>query len=235
MKPETAQTPTTTPNRALIFHGYGATPADHWFEWLATRFEAEGVPTSIPTLPNPLHPDASLWEAAVGSALGVPDAGTVVVAHSLGCLTVLRYLDSLTEPWRLNALALVSGFTDPLPALPELDAFIGDGCDVSELRKHVDRMVVLRSDNDSLVPPALTDRLAARLDVAAQVVPGAGHFLADEGATSLPQVRDAVLAGVGSAVAGTQLGLNPRDGAGSAFGALMAQQTGWRATFGSRL
>jgi len=47
-----------------------------------------------------------------------PDEGTVVVAHSLGCLSVLRRLRSLTGPWRLGTLVLVAGFLEPLPALP---------------------------------------------------------------------------------------------------------------------
>lgn len=135
-----------------------------------------------------------MWEAAVGSALGTPDKSTVVVAHSLGCLAVLRYLSSLAEPWRLKSLVLVAGFTDPLPALPELDSFIGDGCDVARLREHIDQIVVLRSDNDSLVPPPLTDRLAESLGVVAEVVPGAGHFLAAEGITSFPEAHSALQA-----------------------------------------
>lgn len=125
--------------------------------------------------------------------MGVPDEHTVIVAHSLGCLTVLRHLASLQGPWRLGILVLVSGFVDQLPVLPELDQFIREGCDVSGIAEHIDRIVVVRSDNDPLVPPALTDRLAGLLGVSARMVAGAGHFLADDGVTAFPQARDAVL------------------------------------------
>lgn len=185
----------TTHERAVIFHGYGATPADHWFGWLADRLEADGTSAMIPALPNPLDPDARTWESAVGRALGRPDERTVVVAHSLGCLAVVRYLRSLPDAWRIGTLVLVSGFTDRLPALPELDEFIGDGCDVTGLGEHIDRIVVIRSDNDPIVPPALTDRLASLLGVSAQVVPGAGHFLSADGITSLPQAYAAIRLG----------------------------------------
>lgn len=105
---------------------------------------------------------------------------------------MLRHLASLQGRWRLGTLVLVSGFVDRLPVLPELDEFIGGGCDVSSLADHIDQIVVMRSDNDPLVPVASTDRLAKLFGISAQVVPGAGHFLADDGVTSLPQVRDAV-------------------------------------------
>ncbi|WP_454294905.1 RBBP9/YdeN family alpha/beta hydrolase [Salana multivorans] len=182
----------TTPQRAAVFHGYGATPEDHWFGWLAGRLETDGIETTIPALPHPLAPDGEQWEKVVRSALGTPDRHSVVIAHSLGCLTVLRALRSLPRSWRLGALVLVSGFVDALPALPELDRFIGDGCDLTGLQDHVDRIVVIRSDDDPLVPPPHTDRLADLLGVTVRVVPGAGHFLATDGITELPVAYDAI-------------------------------------------
>lgn len=182
----------TTPERAIIFHGYGATPEDHWFGWLAERLEADCISTVIPALPDPLAPSAGQWDDAVRAALGTPDEHSIVVAHSLGCLAVLRYLRSLSGPWRLGTLVMVSGFIDSLPALPELDPFIRNGCDVIGLSEHVDRLAIIRSDDDPLVPPAHTDRLAELLGIPALVVPGAGHFLATDGVTALPSVRDAI-------------------------------------------
>lgn len=186
------QTRPTTHPRAVIFHGYGATPADHWFAWLAEQLETDGISTTIPTLPHPLDPDPGQWEDDVRAALGDPDEHTIVIAHSLGCLPALRYLRSLPGSWRLRTLVLVSGFIDRLPVLPELDGFIGEGCDVTGLRDHIGRIVIVRSDNDSIVPPAHTDRLAEQFGISAQVVPSGGHFLADEGVTELPAVRDAI-------------------------------------------
>ena len=184
-------TPGTT-QRASIIHGYGATPEDHWFGWLAGQLRADGIPTTIPALPNPQAPDPAQWTDAVRTDLGTPDEHSIVVAHSLGCLTVLRHLRSLPSPWRLGTLVLVSGFVDRLPALPDLNAYIGHGCDVTGLGNHVDRLTIIRSDADPYVPPGHTDRLADLLGISVQVVPGAGHFLASDGVTSLREVRDAI-------------------------------------------
>ncbi|GAB3282636.1 RBBP9/YdeN family alpha/beta hydrolase [Kineosporia babensis] len=196
-------TSATTERRALIFHGFGATPDDHWFTWLAKQLESSGFSAQVPALPDPLDPNPQRWVAEVGQALSRPagdpvDQNTVVVAHSLGVLTVLRYLATLEGPWRLGELVLVSGFVDLLPALPNLDAYIGNGlqpAELSELSKHVDRITILRSDVDALVPVELTDRLATLLGVSAVVVPGAGHFLGMDGITELPQALEAITAG----------------------------------------
>ncbi|MGV9343025.1 RBBP9/YdeN family alpha/beta hydrolase [Streptomyces sp. NPDC003688] len=183
---------TTAHPRATIIHGYCATPGDHWFPWLAERLEEHGIPTTVPALPGTDNPDPARWTTAAGVAIGTPGAHTTVVAHSLGCLTVLRHLSALEGPWRLGNLVLVSGFVDPLPAIPELDAYIAGGCDLTALPAHIDRLTVLRSDADPLVPTPHTDHLATLLGTTAQVVPGAGHFLADEGVTELPEALRAI-------------------------------------------
>ncbi|MEV0112623.1 alpha/beta hydrolase [Streptomyces sp. NPDC050844] len=185
----------TTQRRASIIHGYGASPEDHWFGWLAGQLDAGGIPAGVPALPNPLDPDPAQWAEAVRAEVGVPDQDSIVVAHSLGCLTVLRHLRSLPEPWQLGTLVLVAGFVDRLPALPDLDAYIGDGCDVAGLSGRIGRLTVIRSDADPYVPVGHTDRLAGLLGASADIVPGAGHFLASDGVTSLPEAREAIACG----------------------------------------
>lgn len=179
--------------KAFIIHGYGAAPDDHWFPWLAAQLEAVDISTQAPVLPDPGAPEPDRWAAAVGTAIGIPDQNTAVVAHSLGCITVLRHLLSLSRPWRLGSLVLVSGFVDRLPALPSLDSYIGDGLDLSLARKHVDRVAVIRSDADPYVPIEHTDKLARLLGTEALIVHGAGHFLAADGVTALPQALGEVL------------------------------------------
>ncbi|WP_188552130.1 RBBP9/YdeN family alpha/beta hydrolase [Sediminivirga luteola] len=177
-------------SRALIFHGHAATPENPWFSWVADELEHHGTCAIIPPLPDPYAPETTAWEGTIESTLGEPDERTVVIAHSLGCLAVLRYLSSLRTDWNLGGLVLVSGFTRKLPALPELDGFITSGLDVSTVRQRVQKIPVLRSDNDGLVPSAFSDELATLLGVKAHVQSGAGHFLAEDGVTELPRLLD---------------------------------------------
>ena len=80
--------------RAFIIHGYGATPEDHWFSWLAQQLQAAGVATAIPALPDPEQPDFDRWQAALATHLGTPDAHTFYVAHSLGTISLLHFLSA---------------------------------------------------------------------------------------------------------------------------------------------
>ncbi|MFE7836059.1 alpha/beta hydrolase [Streptomyces sp. NPDC057474] len=94
-------TTATTKRRASIIHGDGATPEDHWFGRLAEQLDTDGIRTMIAALPNPQDPDPARWPADVHASLGSPDENPIVVAHGLGCLTVLRCLRSLPGPGNL--------------------------------------------------------------------------------------------------------------------------------------
>lgn len=174
--------------RVVIVHGYGASPTAHWFPSLAHTLTERGITVDVVALPAPENPDAGLWEACVAAALGVPDQGTWVVAHSLGGITTLRALATISGEWSLDGLIMVSGFTGRLASLPALDAYLTDDVDAERLARNIATRIVIRSDADPYVPPAASDALATRLDATVYVQPGAGHFLADDGITELPLV-----------------------------------------------
>lgn len=209
-------------DRLLIVHGFGASPQDHWFPWLAAlRPGAERL-----ALPEPLSPRAEAWVPLVAAALDRLGHGTAVVAHSLGnaaALQALRALADAGRPVRLSAFVGVAPFISPVPPVgdPQLDAFLGEspsaagaqegrtaadaasppgsapqhafyeGLDLHALRSVLGSVHVLRSDDDPIVPPRLSDEVAAGLGVRAQVVTGAGHFLAEDGVRELPEVLTA--------------------------------------------
>ena len=177
-------------DRAIIVHGYSATPADHWFAWLADRLREQGIDTVIPALPGTTAPDRERWVAAVRDALGTADERTAVVAHSLGTVTALHALDGLGRSERLGMFVGVAGFADPLPTLPELDPFVSPAPDLESLATRIRRRVMLHSDDDAIVPPAHSRALGHALDAEIVVVPAAGHFLASQGFTALPTLAE---------------------------------------------
>ena len=190
MKATSGNRPTRSVQRVVIVHGYEAAPDAHWFPWLQSALQAEGIGVTVVPLPVPDAPETADWENAVSAALGVPDARTVIVAHSLGAITALRVLAALPEPWELGGLVLVACFAKPLEALPELDGYLATDVDAERVAGSIAERTVIRSDTDPFVPPAESDDLAKRLDAQLQVHPGAGHFMAEDGVTTLPAVLD---------------------------------------------
>ena len=196
-----------TYSRIILFHGFNATVEDHWFPWLAQEFPTlERI-----SLPETSQPTAEGWIGAATRAIGQLEESTAVITHSLGGITALRAIQRLAQQEaregehdegdhraqpRLGSLIAVAPFAEALPPHnehldPQLPSFL-DGLDLPLVAQCLVHATVIRSDNDPVVPPEASDRVAAALNAHLVVTPDAGHFCASEGITTLPAVRDAL-------------------------------------------
>ncbi|MFC6715354.1 RBBP9/YdeN family alpha/beta hydrolase [Branchiibius cervicis] len=181
--------------RVLIVHGFGASIDDHWFPWLADATPgAERI-----ALPEATTPVAQTWISTVADAIGRLGPETAVIAHSLGCVTVAQAVRRVADSHdRLGLFVAVAPFAQALPTIgdPDLDAFIADGLDafidldLASIQDLIERVEVVRSDNDPIVPPIASDQFAHAVGANVHVVPGAGHFLAREGIDQLDIAQD---------------------------------------------
>jgi predicted alpha/beta hydrolase family esterase len=187
--------------RVVVLHGYQASPGAHWFDWLTADLARDGVPVHVPALPSPQDPALGDWVEAARAAIGTPDARTVLVGHSLGCITALHALSATPGDWRLGGLVLASGFDTGPRAVPEVAEFTAALPDHDRVIAATAHRHVIGSDDDPVVEPALTRSLAERLDATYDVVPGGGHLLGKDGFTTLPVLRDRVRAALGLPVA----------------------------------
>ncbi len=51
----------------------------------------------VPAMPNTAEPKIETWVPFLEKLVGKPDKDTYLVGHSIGCQTILRYLDGLKE------------------------------------------------------------------------------------------------------------------------------------------
>jgi len=181
--------------RVVIAHGYTAHPLKHWFPWLRRQLEAQGVELTIPQLPKTEAPVCDEWVKAVSDALGTPDEKTVLIGHSLGCVTALHALNRLTPQWQLGGLILVAGFDEPLSNLPELDPFTATQPNHAPIIENVAFRASLVADNDQVVAPERSLAMAGRLKADVCHIQGHHHFTESTGVFELPHLLP-LLAGV---------------------------------------
>ncbi|WP_280384545.1 RBBP9/YdeN family alpha/beta hydrolase [Nocardia wallacei] len=174
--------------RIFIIHGYSADVEAHWFPWLAEQLTAQGHRVSIVELPTPTAPVRQEWDARLAAEIGTVDEDTLLIAHSLGTITALRFLSGLESGWRLGGFVSVAGFLGRLSVIPEIDNYLADSPEVAALAARIDVRTMIYSDNDEVVPSTASRTLAELLGAEQVVVPGGGHFLADDGFTELPEV-----------------------------------------------
>ncbi len=197
-----AHVPRTTPAppaaRIVVVHGLGATAGSHWFGALRDRYAPHGIEVVVPDLPDSQAPDLGTWLSRLAEVVGTIDERTVLVGHSLGCVSILQHLAARDDDWRLGGLALVAGFVEPVPGIPEVDHFVAHDTDPAGIAARTARRLVLTADDDPVVPRRLTEDLARALDADLTVVDGAGHFLARGGFDRLEALESVLDTWVGS-------------------------------------
>jgi uncharacterized protein len=102
--------------RVIIVHGYTGDSSKNWFPWLKAELEKLGVSVTVPQMPNTNAPVLTEWLPHLQATVGAPDTETYLVGHSLGCPTILRYLESLKNGEKTGGALLVAGFAEPLTA-----------------------------------------------------------------------------------------------------------------------
>ncbi len=184
--------------RAFIIHGWGGFPDNYWFPWLKQELEKNNFTVQIPAMPNPDNPTINEWVGSLALTVGVADENTFFVGHSIGCQTILRYLEQLPENVKIGGLVCVAGWfrllhleteEEKIIAAPWLDTPI----DFEKIKKHTNKISAIFSDNDPDVDLGDKKLFENYLNAKTIVEHNKEHFTADAGIKELPSALQAVL------------------------------------------
>lgn len=176
--------------RIFIIHGYTGTPDKNWFPWLKLELERLGYEVTVPAMPNTNAPKLDEWLPYLVKTVGTPDQYTYLVGHSLGCPTILRYLESLENDIKVGGALLVAGFAEPLPHLPELDSFTSGSWNDEKVRSGTAKLAILNSDDDESVPFFNAKNVRDRFNAKLVTVHNAGHINEKAGFKEAPFVLE---------------------------------------------
>ncbi|MDD5109861.1 MAG: alpha/beta fold hydrolase [Patescibacteria group bacterium] len=178
-------------NRVIIVHGWSGYPEEGWFPWLKRELQQRGFTVDVPQLPKAATPNRKEWIAALTKVIGKPNRHTFLVGHSLGCYTILKYIERLRWFQRTGGAVLVAGFAS-LNILP-LNNFYSAPLDWKRIKRHAGRITAINSTKDPYVPLAKGEELRDQLGAKHVVLDGYRHFSGHEGVKELPAALDAVL------------------------------------------
>ena len=166
---------------AYLIHGT-STRDDDWIPWLEE--EAKPVITLDRIwLPNPFNPQQAEWDQAVDDQIH-PQDNLILVAHSLGCITALRYIEH--HHVKDARLLLVGAFDKELPAYPELDEFMKDRPHYEHILPKLAKATVITAKDDPIAPYQNSIVVANKIRAKLIVKEKGGHFLTSDGFTKFP-------------------------------------------------
>ncbi len=178
--------------KAFLIHGWEGYPEEGWRPWLKQELEKHDFVVTVPAMPDTAHPQMGAWLDYLGKTVGQPDENCYFTGHSLGCITVLRYLESLAESVRIGGVVLVAGFTSNL-GYDELDSFFRTKIDWNKIKSHGAKFTAIFSDNDPYVSLHYSEFFDQFLGAEIIVEHNMKHFSGGDGVAELPVALEAVL------------------------------------------
>ncbi len=178
--------------RAFLIHGWAGSPEEAWRPWLRDELEGRGFEIKMPAMPDAAHPEMEAWVKALSQTVGDVDENCFFVGHSLGCIAILRYLETLPKDVKIGGMVLVAGFTSHL-GIKDLASFFERPIDWEAIRSHGGRITAIHSDNDFYVSLHYADFFKKELGAKIVIEHGRGHFSGSDGITQLPSALEAIL------------------------------------------
>lgn len=77
--------------RAFLIHGWGGSPNKDWMPWAKKELEQKDFEVIVPALPETEYPKIEAWVLYLSRVIGESKETDILIGHSMGCQTILRF------------------------------------------------------------------------------------------------------------------------------------------------
>ena len=171
--------------RIIIVHGWDGASDRDWIPWATTELKKLGYEVVCPDLPHTENPTIEDWVPFLARIVGTPNQDTYFIGHSIGCQTIMRYLQTIDI--EVGGAIFVAGWFD-LENLEGPDAeaiarpWLETPIDTEKVRGNLGFLVTLLGDNDPWVPYEKTkEKFEKLLGSEVITISQGGHITSDDG------------------------------------------------------
>lgn len=181
--------------RVFIVHGWGGYPKEGWFPWLKKELIKQKYEVNVLEMPNTVKPKIKEWVNYLSKQVDKLDNNTLFVGHSIGCQTILRYLEKenkkcagviFVAPWL--TLSNLETKVEINIAKPWVETEI----DFNKIKKLKIKFVSIFSDNDPYVPLENIKFFEKKINSDIIVLKNKGHFSGDDKVKKIPEIMDEI-------------------------------------------
>ncbi|GBE17105.1 putative hydrolase YdeN [bacterium BMS3Abin15] len=181
--------------KVVVIHCWEGYPEYCWYPYVKKTLEKKGYEVNVPAFPETDLPKLDKWLPKLQEAVGQPSENVILVGHSVGCITILRYLESLSEDQKIGGAILVAGYIGDL-GYDELKNFFDSPVNFEKAKRHCENFIAIHSDNDPYVDLKHADIFKKELDAEIIIKHNAKHFSGpsdkEDSCTELPDVVDSI-------------------------------------------
>lgn len=184
--------------KIYMVHCWDGNRDDGWYPWLDENISDDNVKVYRFNMPDTNNPKIDAWVSYLSEQVKDLDSETYFVGHSIGCQTIMRYLQDkdikiggilFVAPWLELFPEAVSDKESLITATPWLNTPI---C-FDNIRNICDNITCIFSDNDYFVPLEQESEFKKLLNAKTIIVNGMGHISIDDGIEELEEAYDALM------------------------------------------
>ena len=181
----------------FIIHGWEGYPEEGWFLWLKKELESRDYQVKVPSMPKPETPKIKAWTSFLQQQAPKPDQNTYFVGHSIGCQTIMRYLELLPGKTKVGGVVFVAGFFDLVgltkKEIETIRPWLESPIDTQKVKQRTKKISAIFSTNDLWVPLSQAEVFKNRLKAKIIIERDKGHFSGEDKVIKLPSVLEELL------------------------------------------
>ncbi|MEK6858065.1 MAG: alpha/beta hydrolase [Nanoarchaeota archaeon] len=187
-----------TIKRAFIIHRWGGNPSSDWYLWLKKKLEGEGFKVTVPEMPDTSEPKIDVWISHLNQVVEELDSETIFIGHSIGCQTIMRFLEKQDLKDKIRKVIFVAGWLK-LGNLENKEVeeiakpWINNPIDFDKVKSKSNNFTVFLSSNEPYGfvkenEALFKDKLGAKVTIEKNK----GHFTEDDEVVEIPEVLETI-------------------------------------------
>lgn len=168
--------------KVYLIHGWGGSSEEVWFDWLKQELPKKGFEVEAFDMPNTNSPKIEEWVKYLEKNIADEDIGerTFFVGHSIGCQTIMRFLEKLHKHKKVGGCVFVAGWFDLINLEPEemeiAHPWINSKIHFDRVLDHCNNFLAIFSNNDPYVHLDEIDKFKEGLGAKIIIKHGEEHF-----------------------------------------------------------
>ncbi len=176
--------------RVFIIHGWGGNPDEPQLVWLKKELIKKGFEVHSPKMPNTDYPKINQWVSHLNNLVGKLDKNTYFIGHSIGCQTIMRYLESVNG--QAGGCLFIAGWFNLMDLEPEeidiAKPWIKNKINFEKVKNNTGKISVLLSSNEPYnYVKENKEIFENELQAKVLVLKNRGHFAPDDGTIDIPE------------------------------------------------
>ena len=181
-------------NKIYLVHCWDGTKDDGWYPWIDEKLSNSDNKVIRFNMPNTESPKIKEWILELNKQVNQLDENTYFIGHSIGCQTIMRYLET-KEITKIGGILFVAPWLDLLPeAVADEESYntaqpwINNPINFEKIKQFTNNISCIFSNDDYFVSLNQEKEFREKLSAKTIIVNNKGHISQDDNIYELQEI-----------------------------------------------